>query len=172
MSSNKGKGILYQDYDDEPIQLPDQADEDLIKEYNLSLIGKILNPKKQNMERLIVAMLEQWAQDCLAKPTPVLTQVAPRENVFDRVRSKVPMTKQEGPSRLNVERGKDETSYRSHKDGARSTSRVQRSSHSSRENRVNNTCYNPYSYVRKQVIRLRSYNPRPAPYRHGPHWFG
>lgn len=60
MSSNKEKGILYQDDDDEPIQLPDQADEDLIKEYNLSLIGKILNPKKQNVERLIVAMLEQW----------------------------------------------------------------------------------------------------------------
>ncbi|KAF2608344.1 hypothetical protein F2Q68_00044436 [Brassica cretica] len=60
MSSNKGKGILYQDDDDEPIQLPDQADEDLIKEYNLSLIGKILNPKKQNVERLIFAMLEQW----------------------------------------------------------------------------------------------------------------
>lgn len=60
MSSNKEKGILYQDDDDEPIQLPDQADEDLIKEYNLSLIGKILNPKKPNVERLIVAMLEQW----------------------------------------------------------------------------------------------------------------
>ncbi|KAG2293002.1 hypothetical protein Bca52824_039671 [Brassica carinata] len=60
MASSKGKGILYEEDDDEPILLPDQADDNLIKEYSLSLIGKILNPKKQNVERLIVAMPEQW----------------------------------------------------------------------------------------------------------------
>ncbi|KAH0925994.1 hypothetical protein HID58_018250 [Brassica napus] len=59
MASSKGKGILLEEDDDEPIQLPDQADEHLIREYNLSLINKILNLKK-NVERLIVAMLEQW----------------------------------------------------------------------------------------------------------------
>ncbi|KAF3535625.1 hypothetical protein F2Q69_00022243 [Brassica cretica] len=60
MASNKGKGILLEEDDDAPILLPDQADEHLIKEYSLSLIGKILNPKKHNVERLIVAMPEQW----------------------------------------------------------------------------------------------------------------
>ena len=60
MTSNKGKGILLEEDDDAPILLPDQADEHLIKEYSLSLIGKILNPKKQNVERLIVAMPDQW----------------------------------------------------------------------------------------------------------------
>lgn len=59
-TSNKGKGILIEEDDDEPILLPDQADEQLISEYRLSLIGKILNPKKQNVERLIFAMPEQW----------------------------------------------------------------------------------------------------------------
>ncbi|WZZ89852.1 hypothetical protein YC2023_118431 [Brassica napus] len=49
MSSSKGKGILLEEDDDEPILLPDQADEYLIKEYSLSLIGKILNHKKQNV---------------------------------------------------------------------------------------------------------------------------
>ncbi|WZZ34893.1 hypothetical protein YC2023_018294 [Brassica napus] len=53
MASNKGKGILLEEDDDPPILLPDQADEHLIKEYSLSLIGKILNPKKHNVERLI-----------------------------------------------------------------------------------------------------------------------
>lgn len=60
MASNKGKGVLYPDGDDESIQLSDQEDENLIKEYSLSLIDKILNPKKQNVEHLIVAMPEQW----------------------------------------------------------------------------------------------------------------
>lgn len=60
MVSDKGKGVLIEDDDDETIQLPDHADEQLISEYSLSLIGKILNPKKQNVERLIVAMPEQW----------------------------------------------------------------------------------------------------------------
>ncbi|CAN6997924.1 unnamed protein product [Brassica rapa subsp. trilocularis] len=36
MASSKGKGILLEEDDDEPIQLPDQADEHLIREYNLS----------------------------------------------------------------------------------------------------------------------------------------
>lgn len=61
MADNKGKGIQYEDDDDdETILLPDQADENLINEYRLSLTGKILNPKKQNVERLIVAMPQQW----------------------------------------------------------------------------------------------------------------
>lgn len=59
--ANKGKTIaLHDDDDDEPIPLPDQEDENLIKEYQLSLIGKILFPKKQNVEGLIVAMPEGW----------------------------------------------------------------------------------------------------------------
>lgn len=60
-TSSKGKGILLKDDGDEPIQLPDQADEHLIREYSLSLIDKIFNPKKkQNVERLIAAMPEHW----------------------------------------------------------------------------------------------------------------
>lgn len=58
MACNKGKGIMHEDDEDEPILLLDQADENLIREYNLSLIGKILNAKKQNVEPLIVAMPE------------------------------------------------------------------------------------------------------------------
>lgn len=60
MASYKGKGILVEEDDDEPIQLQDQADEHLINEYSSSLIGKILNPKKHNVERLIVDMPRQW----------------------------------------------------------------------------------------------------------------
>lgn len=60
MALHKGKGILLEEDDDEPILLPDQANEHLIREYKLSLIGKILNPKKQNVERLIVSMPEKW----------------------------------------------------------------------------------------------------------------
>lgn len=48
----KGKGILYEN-DDEPIQLLEDDGPQAIKEFNLSLIGKILNPKKQNVEKLI-----------------------------------------------------------------------------------------------------------------------
>lgn len=44
----KGKGILYED-DDAPIKLTDQDDTHIINEFNLSLIGKILNPKKQKL---------------------------------------------------------------------------------------------------------------------------
>lgn len=46
MADIKGKGILYEDDDDEPIQLTDQDDSHVIKEYNMSFIGKILNPNK------------------------------------------------------------------------------------------------------------------------------
>ena len=59
MASSKGKGVLNQDDNDETIVLLDQADDNLIKDNSLSLIGKILNPKKQNVEHLIVAMPKQ-----------------------------------------------------------------------------------------------------------------
>ncbi|KAF2559166.1 hypothetical protein F2Q68_00015091 [Brassica cretica] len=62
-----------------------------------------------------------------------LFYTVPLENVFYRVRP----PRQDGPSRGNVERGKDETSYKSLNDGSSSTLRVQRSSHSSRVHRVN-----------------------------------
>lgn len=55
----KGKGILYED-DDDPIKLTDQDDSQIIKEYLMSLIGKILNPKKQNVEKLVQTMPTQW----------------------------------------------------------------------------------------------------------------
>ncbi|KAG2251073.1 hypothetical protein Bca52824_081209 [Brassica carinata] len=55
----KGKGILY-DEDDEPIKLTDQDTSQNITEFQLSLIGKILNPKKQNVEKLLQKMSLQW----------------------------------------------------------------------------------------------------------------
>ena len=55
----KGKGILYED-DDEPIKLVDRDDSFVIKEFGLSLIGKILNPKKQNVVKLLQTMPSQW----------------------------------------------------------------------------------------------------------------
>lgn len=55
----KGKGICYEN-DDEPIQLMDQNDSSIIRHYHLSLIGKILNPKKQTVEKLIQTMPAQW----------------------------------------------------------------------------------------------------------------
>lgn len=45
----KGKGIIIDD--DKPIQLTDQADDNLIREYGLSLIDKFLNPEKNKMLR-------------------------------------------------------------------------------------------------------------------------
>ncbi|KAG2270359.1 hypothetical protein Bca52824_064914 [Brassica carinata] len=45
----KGKGISYED-DDAPIKL----------ELGLTLIGKVLNPKKQNVEKLLQTMPAQW----------------------------------------------------------------------------------------------------------------
>ncbi|KAG2271103.1 hypothetical protein Bca52824_065658 [Brassica carinata] len=55
----KGKGILYED-DDEPIKLVDRDDSFVIKEFGFSLIGKVLNPKKQNVEKLLQTMPSQW----------------------------------------------------------------------------------------------------------------
>ncbi|XP_048615646.1 uncharacterized protein LOC111213759 [Brassica napus] len=55
----KGKGIIYEE-DDEPIQLFDEDDAHTIREYRMSLIGKVLNPKKQNVEKLIQYMPTQW----------------------------------------------------------------------------------------------------------------
>lgn len=54
----KGKGVLYED-DDEPIKLVDRDDSFVIKEFGLSLIGKI-NPKKQNVVKLLQTMPAQW----------------------------------------------------------------------------------------------------------------
>ncbi|KAG2282796.1 hypothetical protein Bca52824_054016 [Brassica carinata] len=47
MANIKGKGILCED-DDEPIKLTDHDVSQNINEFKLSLIGKILNPKKQS----------------------------------------------------------------------------------------------------------------------------
>ena len=51
----KGKGILYED-DDEPIKLSDQDDSEVINEYRMSLIRKVLNSKNQNVEKLVQTM--------------------------------------------------------------------------------------------------------------------
>lgn len=55
MADVKGKGILYED-DDEPIKLTDREGSHVIKEFHLSLIGKVLNPKNQNVEKLLQTM--------------------------------------------------------------------------------------------------------------------
>lgn len=60
MADTKGKGIWYDDDDDGPIQLTDQDESPIIHDYSLSLIGKILNPKKQIVEKLIQTMPGQW----------------------------------------------------------------------------------------------------------------
>ena len=59
MADKKGKGVLLED-EDEPIQLVDDEDPHTIREYRMSLIGKVLNPKKQNVEKLISHMPTQW----------------------------------------------------------------------------------------------------------------
>ncbi|RID52602.1 hypothetical protein BRARA_G00054 [Brassica rapa] len=59
MADIKGKGILYED-DDEPIKLTDHDVSQNINEFKLSLIGKILNPKKQSVEKLLQKMPVQW----------------------------------------------------------------------------------------------------------------
>ncbi|WZZ35636.1 hypothetical protein YC2023_019037 [Brassica napus] len=56
----KGKGIMYEDDDDAPIKLLDRNDSYLIKEFGLSLIGKILNHRKQSVEKLLQTMPAQW----------------------------------------------------------------------------------------------------------------
>ena len=58
----KGKGILYED-DDEPIKLTDHDTSQNIDEFKLSLIGKILNPKKQSVEKLLQKMPVQWGME-------------------------------------------------------------------------------------------------------------
>ena len=55
----KGKGILYED-DDAPIKLVDRDDSFAIKKFGLTLIGEVLNPKKQNIEKLLQTMPSQW----------------------------------------------------------------------------------------------------------------
>lgn len=59
MADRKGKGILFED-DDDPIDIPEQDTSHLIQGYGLSLIGKVLNPKKQDVEKLIAYMPQQW----------------------------------------------------------------------------------------------------------------
>ncbi|KAF8077311.1 hypothetical protein N665_1047s0010 [Sinapis alba] len=59
MADIKGKGILYED-DDETIQLTNHDDSQVIKEFHMSLIGKVLNPKNQNVDKLIQSMPNQW----------------------------------------------------------------------------------------------------------------
>nr|VDD51186.1 unnamed protein product [Brassica oleracea] len=59
MADIKGKGILYED-DDAPIKLTDQDDSHVTKEYYPSLIGKVFNPKKQNVEKLLQTVPTQW----------------------------------------------------------------------------------------------------------------
>lgn len=63
MADLKGKGIQYDD--DEPIQLTAEEDDHVIKEFCMSLIGKILNPKKQNVEKLIQTMPTHWGMQDL-----------------------------------------------------------------------------------------------------------
>lgn len=59
MADRKGKGILYEE-DDELIDIPEQNTSHLIEEYNSSFIGKVLNPKKQEISKLIAKMPQQW----------------------------------------------------------------------------------------------------------------
>ncbi|KAF3522866.1 hypothetical protein F2Q69_00047379 [Brassica cretica] len=59
MADIKGKGILYDD-DDQLIKLTSQDDPTILDEFSLSLIGKILNPKKQNVEKLLHKMPSHW----------------------------------------------------------------------------------------------------------------
>ncbi|KAF3506194.1 hypothetical protein F2Q69_00009363, partial [Brassica cretica] len=69
MADTKGKGILYEE-EDEPIQLVEDDDPHTIREFSMSLIGKILNPKKQNVEKLIKSMPTQWGmQDKIMRMT-------------------------------------------------------------------------------------------------------
>nr|VDD59840.1 unnamed protein product [Brassica oleracea] len=62
MADIKEKGILHED-DDAPIKLTDQDDFHVIKEYRMFLIGKILNLKKQNVEKLLQTMPNQWGME-------------------------------------------------------------------------------------------------------------
>ena len=62
MGDIEGKGILYED-DDAPIQLVEEDDAHTIRELRMSLIGKVLNPKKQNVVKLIQSMPTQWKME-------------------------------------------------------------------------------------------------------------
>ncbi|XP_048608619.1 uncharacterized protein LOC125594013 [Brassica napus] len=65
MEDTKGKGIIYED-DDEPIMLEEQDDSHTIRKFRMSLIGKVLNPKNQNVEKLLQFMPTQWKmEDCI-----------------------------------------------------------------------------------------------------------
>ncbi|KAJ4876603.1 hypothetical protein Rs2_41621 [Raphanus sativus] len=58
-ADEKGKSICY-DNTDEAIQLSDEEDAPTIRDFRLSLIGKILNPRKQIVEKLIQSMPATW----------------------------------------------------------------------------------------------------------------
>ena len=62
MADIKGKGILYEDNDD-PIKLTDHDISQNINEFKLYQIGKILNPKKQTVEKLLQKMPVQWGME-------------------------------------------------------------------------------------------------------------
>ena len=62
MEDTKGKGIIYED-DDEPIMLEEQDDSHTIRKFRMSLIGKFLNPKSQNVEKLLQFMPTQWKME-------------------------------------------------------------------------------------------------------------
>ena len=57
MADIKGKGILFED---EPIKLTSQDDPKIFDGFSLFLIGKILNPKKQNVEKLLQKIPLHW----------------------------------------------------------------------------------------------------------------
>ncbi|KAJ4894597.1 Uncharacterized protein Rs2_21391 [Raphanus sativus] len=59
MAVDKGKGIMYENAD-KPLMLEEDEGTPIIREFHMSLIGKVLNPKKQNVEKLIVSMPAQW----------------------------------------------------------------------------------------------------------------
>lgn len=59
MADLKGKGILYEG-DDAPIKLTDEDNSQVIQEHRMSLIGKVLAPKKQNVVKLMQTMPSQW----------------------------------------------------------------------------------------------------------------
>lgn len=59
MADLKGKGIMVED-DDSPIKLTNQEDSNVMKEHRMSLIGKVLVPKKQTVVKLLQTMPGQW----------------------------------------------------------------------------------------------------------------
>ncbi|WZZ51968.1 hypothetical protein YC2023_052075 [Brassica napus] len=57
MADIKGKGILFKD---EPIKLTSQDNPKIFDGFSFSFIGKILNSKKQNVEKLLQKMPSHW----------------------------------------------------------------------------------------------------------------